>query len=778
MKRMINKIRESIQIKLQLFVLGSTSAVFIAIMLYVGYQTRQVSLDDAKKIIKEMAQKNAADIQSELNKDFALTQTLASSLQDFVLYPDSVRNEVVPTILKRVFERNAHLQSIWMHWELASVVAGYDKTYGRVRKNFFRENAKIKFKIDTIDTDGDKEKGLYYQIKTQKANVITEPYWYSYTGKNSDAILETSICAPVLQSTRFLGLMGIDLKLDRFAPLVKSISPFPASYAFFVSNSGFFIYHPDKKVIGSNLIDDNVKDNEKYRFDIQMRNGKPFSFERDMGGEQYFVTFAPVIVGDTNTPWYLSIVVPYEEMVATANSNMIKLLSLGFVFIIVVGIALGLIARRITKPFIHISEMLKELSKGKIDTATNLEIYTKDEIGTIAMDVNGLKESLSRTARFASEIGKGNLEADFEKLSEADVLGNALLDMRASLQKAREQEIERQRADDIQKWITDGTAKVNDIMRQHNDLRNLAYAVVKFIVDSLDANQGAFYVLIDNEKNTHEEEREFEAVTALAWGRKKSFKRKLKMGETLVGRAAYERTTLYLTDIPDDYVNITSGLGKANPRSLLIVPMMLNDEVLGVLEIVSFKAMEAYQREFVEKAGESIASTIASLKISQRTALLLDQTKNQAGELTEKEEELRQQMEEMQATQEEAAKREAEMSGMITAINSIAYVAEYDMDGYITDVNEAYARLLEIPRQQILGKRQGFFEVGEDDDRVRQFEQLWAKMRKGIPHKQEQEIEINNTKRWLSEVYTPIVDAEGSPVRVINIAMDITHLKD
>jgi methyl-accepting chemotaxis protein len=114
---------------------------------------------------------------------------------------------------------------------------------------------------------------------------------------------------------------------------------------------------------------------------------------------------------------------------------------------------------------------------------------------------------------------------------------------------------------------------------------------------------------------------------------------------------------------------------------------------------------------------------------------------------------------------------------MITAINSIAYVAEYSMDGFITHVNEAYAQLLEMPQQQIVGKKQGFFQVGLDEDRREKFEQLWVKMRKGIPHKQEQRIEVNNKTRWLSEVYTPINDVDGSPVRVINIAMDVTHLK-
>lgn len=778
MKMMINKIKESIQAKLQLFILSSATVVFFITILYVSYQNRQLALEDAIKLTKETAQKKASDIQSELNKDFALTQTMGLSLQDFVLYNDSVRDEVVYNMLKRVFEKNMHLQSIWMHWELAAVIPGYPKTYGRVRKNFFRENANIKFKIDTLDVDGDKEQGLYFQIKTNKKSVITEPYWYSYTGKENDAILETSICMPVLQSTRFLGLMGIDLKLDRFAKLIQSIKPFDGSYAFFVSHEGTFIYHPETKNIGSNLIKDNEEDNEKYNFALQMHNGIPFSFIRNMDGNEYFVTFAPVVIGDTDTPWYLSIVVPYEQMVSTANQNMKRTLLIGLVGIIILSIVLYIIARKITRPLISISAMLKELSQGKINTDTKLTISTKDEIGDIAMGVNGLKESLGRTAGFATEIGKGNLNAGFEKLSNEDVIGNALLDMRASLQKSKEHDIERQQADETQRWIASGIAKVNEIMRQHTDLKALSYAVIKYIVDYLEANQGVFYVVTETDKIVEEEEKTFEAVTALAWGRKKSFHRKIKMGETLVGRSAYERTTLYITDVPDDYVNITSGLGKSNPRSLLITPLILNDEVMGILEIVSFKEMDKFQIEFVEKAGESIASTIASLKISQRTTLLLDQTKSQAGELTEKEEELRQQMEEMQATQEEAAKREAEMTGMITAINSIAYVAEYDMDGYIIDVNTAYAQLLEVPRQQLLGKKQGFFEIGEDEKRLEHFDSLWAKMRKGIPHKQEQSIEINNEKRWLSEVYTPIVDTEGRTIRVVNIAMDITHLKD
>ncbi len=777
MKGLINKIKESIQAKLLLFILSSATVVFLLTILYVSIETRQMALNEAKRLTIEIAEKRAADIESELNKDFSLTHTLGKAFQDFVLYEDSIRDEIIPSMLKNVFEHNKHIQAIWMNWELSAIDENYSKTYGRIRTNFFRVDNEIKLNIKTLDTAGYDKQSLYYQIKALKKNVITEPYWYSYTENESDKILETSICVPVLQSTRYLGLMGIDLKLERFSSLVKSIKPYKNSYAFFVSHEGTLIYHGNSENIGSNLIQDNPKDAEKYNFERQMKAGRTFSFDRIKNEKEYFTTFAPVYIGDTQTPWYLSIVVPYEQMLIQANQNMQKSMLIGLAGIIILGLVLWIIARNITRPLINISNLLKELAAGKINTKNELKIKTKDEIGSISLDVNGLKNSLSRTAEFAEEIGKGNLDVKFEKLSEEDVIGNALLNMRQSLQKAEEEEKQRKEADQIQRWITEGIAKINELMRQHNDLSALSYQVVKFIADYLNANQGALYVVSEKDKAESEEDITFETTSALAWGRKKPLHREIKMGETLIGRAAYEQATLYMTEIPENYVNITSGLGKSNPRALLIVPLILNEEVLGILEIVSFNEMEKYQIEFVEQAGESIASTIASLKISQRTSRLLEQTKSQAGELTEKEEELRQQMEEMQSTQEEAAKREAEMTGMITAINSLAYVAEFSMDGYITNINEAYAQLLELPRQQIIGKKQGFFELGEDEERINNFEKLWAKMRKGIPHKQEQRIEINNKVRWLSEVYTPIKDNEGEPQRVVNIAIDITHLK-
>jgi putative methionine-R-sulfoxide reductase with GAF domain len=283
---------------------------------------------------------------------------------------------------------------------------------------------------------------------------------------------------------------------------------------------------------------------------------------------------------------------------------------------------------------------------------------TQDEIGDMAAALNELIRGLKETTEFALEIGKGNFEYQFVPLSDEDDLGNGLLTMRMNLKHASEEEARRQKEDAQRNWSSHGIAKFSEILRQNNDnIEKLTYDVISNLVKYCDANQGGLFLINDDQQNN----KYVELVSSYAFDRKKFLDKRIEMGVGLVGRSIQEAETIYMTEIPNNYITITSGLGDDNPKSLLIVPLKINDEVYGVIELASFKEFEKYQIEFVEKIGENIAATLSAVKINIRTAQLLETTRQQAEEMKAQEEEMRQNMEELQATQEESERRESEL---------------------------------------------------------------------------------------------------------------------
>ena len=158
-----------------------------------------------------------------------------------------------------------------------------------------------------------------------------------------------------------------------------------------------------------------------------------------------------------------------------------------------------------------------------------------------------------------------------------------------------------------------------------------------------------------------------------------------------------------MTDVPQTYIQISSGTGEARPRCLLIVPLIIEDKVLGIIELASFNTLDTYKITFVETLGQSIASTLQSVRINIKTQQLLNRSQQQAEELAAQEEEMRQNMEELQATQEESSRKGSEMQSYIEALNTSAYVIEYDLDGMILNINNSFLELLNIEREDVVG---------------------------------------------------------------------------
>jgi PAS domain-containing protein len=221
-------------------------------------------------------------------------------------------------------------------------------------------------------------------------------------------------------------------------------------------------------------------------------------------------------------------------------------------------------------------------------------------------------------------------------------------------------------------------------------------------------------------------------------------------------------------------MNISSGLGHVTPRNVLILPISKEDRVFGAIELSSFKTFEPHQIEFLNKLGQSIGGTFDSIEASIRTQMLLKESQQQRELLIEHEQNLMLNLEKVEHIQRTTAKREAELKSILKALHNIAPVTEYNMDGEIIFANRVLLNLLERPEAYLLGKKQGSLRLNQTEE---PYEDFWKDLKRGITKYDLQHIRVGEKDLWLSGAFTPILDENGIPYKVLNISTNITYQK-
>ncbi|MGD9977514.1 MAG: PAS domain-containing protein [Bacteroidales bacterium] len=470
---------------------------------------------------------------------------------------------------------------------------------------------------------------------------------------------------------------------------------------------------------------------------------------------------------------------PYKAYVAISVSPQETLAPLAgnrrvIVLIIVISVFLvALVIRFMVKPVIRninqVNVKLRQLANGEVPN--HLRNDFGDEIGHMVESLNGLIDGITQKTEFARKIGSNQLEYQYNPLSKKDELGLALLDMQNNLKHASEEERSRKQEDDIRSWTNVGLARFGDILRQNNNnLNTLADSITQNLVNYLDANQGGLFIY-----NESDDDKYLELLSAFAYNRKKFIEKVIQVGEGLVGTCALEKRTIYLKEVPENYIAITSGLGEATPTALLIVPLKLEDDIFGIIEIASFREFKAFEIEFVEKIGESIASTLYSVKNSIRTNALLEQSQQQREEMAAQEEEMRQNMEEMQATQEEMSRKNIELEVVTNAINQALISMTLSEEGYIADMNNNFQALVDFSRMELEGKM--FVELIHQEQRSK-FNALWDQVLAGQSVSETLHLLGNNERDiYVMTTISPGMDATGQIIKIFLVGQDVTETK-
>jgi hypothetical protein len=307
-------------------------------------------------------------------------------------------------------------------------------------------------------------------------------------------------------------------------------------------------------------------------------------------------------------------------------------------------------------PIGHIRQVVEQLAKGNLSVSVR-NIAASRLLNSILHNIEQIIEKFRLTMHQAQQVVSRKLKEPLPLHNADDEVTSTLNQLMTELKRSDDEQAHRQ-------WFAQGLAQLGETMRAHAAHADFYDQTIRTFVKYLAANQGALFVVEQPEY----EEPWLEMKACYAFDRKKYLQKKIYKSEGLAGAAWAENDFIYLTQVPKDYSPIASGLGQANPNSVLIMPLKINEQTLGMLELASFHQFSEFQIDFVREAGQVVASYIQANLSTERTQLLLERANQLAGQLQAQEEELRQNMEEMQATQEEMARNEGVLKAQIAEL--------------------------------------------------------------------------------------------------------------
>ena len=327
---------------------------------------------------------------------------------------------------------------------------------------------------------------------------------------------------------------------------------------------------------------------------------------------------------------------------STFNSILVAVL---FIDLLLIFLIYKYLSNQTFKPIKNIKEELAFNIKN--NRFSKLEYNEENEIGQITNYINFLILDNKNAQNYIKKL-------DLDKIEEAEILiddtdssplRKSLVEMHDQLRTIAIKENQRN-------WIVEGQAIFSDVLsRYSSDFQTLCDEIIKKLVQYTNSLQGGLFVLNRIEDT-------LEMASCYAYDRKKFISNKIELGDGIVGQVWQEKKSVFITELPQDHMVIKSGLGSQAPNCLLVVPLIENNVFYGVIEIASFKILEQYKIDFIEKIAENIATTLAGVETTKRTQLLLSESQELTQKMKEQEEEMLQNLEELQATQEEMRRRE------------------------------------------------------------------------------------------------------------------------
>ncbi len=642
--------RNSIKTKLSILFLILAIFPFIGIGYY-GYSTNVHSLTE------NLLVNNQKDI--------------TTTLQNFQGILDIIPDDV--TFLVNFFALQRYLQ-----WR--NVGEPYKTTMwlGSVRDAFssFLVAYKHYYKIQIIDINEEILLNITYDPKTTATTIVNES---KITSQEESEYFKKTITAPrnnitlldfhleqthkdnkevtpviryampifdsndVVHGVLILTLNG-QLLLDIVAR--QSNQEYGSSYQL-IDQQGQYLFHPDNRKAW------------KMEGNLSFQNESPELFElmrkkiqNSLSINNKLIAFQRVyLLKGNNTYWVLLRESDDEQALASVHLFSYIFLSTIIGIVVVVLLFSHWFTSKLTTPLISINEQLKLLARGQL-TDVKINYCSHDEIYEIITSVQLLKTGFQATIDQANAIARGNYKNQIKLLSEQDQLGIALVNMTNTLYAVTTKNFD-------QDWLKTGQMQLNNKVSGEQEIATLTHNIISFLAAYLNVQLGALY-LVEHAAlpNTPIS---LKLVATYAYTRRKNLANKFVLGEGLVGQAALEQREILLTQVPESYIHIQSGLGDSVPYQIIVIPFLYENELKGVIELGKLTEFGELELDFLRQVIPHIAVAVNTCESRGKMQELLHQTQTQTEELQAQSEELQTQTEELQTQQEELTQTNQEL---------------------------------------------------------------------------------------------------------------------
>ncbi|OJJ22899.1 hypothetical protein BKI52_00680 [marine bacterium AO1-C] len=322
-------------------------------------------------------------------------------------------------------------------------------------------------------------------------------------------------------------------------------------------------------------------------------------------------------------------------------------------------------------------------------------------------------------------------------------------------------------------WVDSNLTKFDDVLRSNYDqsLSTFADAVIFHLAKLTQALRGTFFSL-NSELNL------VQAVAGYACTVETLPKSEFHIGEGLVGQAIKGKEIIVLDNIPQHNMVLEASMGQLSGNCVVVIPLMFNQESYGAVELLYLQNIEQKYLDLLERLSQNIASMLNSIQNNIKTRKLLEDSKELEKELRTQEEELRQNMEELHATQEKMHRKEKELSSNINAINQTMGTVEFDLKGRIMHANPLFLELMDYQMDHLVGKHHRMF-LEEENANSPEYQDFWKNLTLGSTQSGEY-LRIGNggKKIWLRASYTPVKGMDGTPFKIMMLAVDITQERE